>query len=74
MSGAIPPLPNTSSRRGAQLSTGTLYLYFLPLPIQIYIKSRDRSIGIALGYRLDDRGFRIRFSVGAENFSLYHRV
>jgi len=29
MRGAIPPLPNTSSWRGAQLSTGTT----LPLPI-----------------------------------------
>jgi hypothetical protein len=27
MRGAIPPLPNTSSWRGAKLSTGTLYLH-----------------------------------------------
>jgi hypothetical protein len=36
--------------------------------------SRDSSVGIALGYGLDDRGCRIRFSAGAGNFSLHHRV
>jgi hypothetical protein len=34
----------------------------------------DSSVGIALGYRLDDRGSRVPFPEGAENFSLYHRV
>jgi hypothetical protein len=29
---------------------------------------------MALGYGLDDRGSRVRFSVGAGNFSLHHRV
>jgi hypothetical protein len=37
-------------------------------------KSRDSSVGIALGYGLDDRGSRIRFPMGAGNFSLHHRV
>jgi hypothetical protein len=37
-------------------------------------KSRDSSVGIALGYGLDDRGSRVRFPVGAGNFSLHHRV
>jgi hypothetical protein len=37
-------------------------------------KSRDSSVGIALGYGLDDRGSRIRFAAGAGNFSLHHRV
>jgi hypothetical protein len=32
------------------------------------------SVGIALRYGLDDRGSRVRFPVGAENFSLHHRV
>jgi hypothetical protein len=32
------------------------------------------QVGIALGYGLDDRGSRFRFSVGAGNFSLHHRV
>jgi hypothetical protein len=37
-------------------------------------KSRDSSVGIALGYGLDDRGSRVRFTAGAGNFSLHHRV
>jgi hypothetical protein len=37
-------------------------------------KSRDSSVGIALGYGLDDRGSRVRFPVGAGNFSHHHRV
>jgi hypothetical protein len=32
------------------------------------------SVGIALGYRLDDRSFRVRFSAGAGKFSLHHSV
>jgi hypothetical protein len=39
--------------------------YFLPL---------DRSVGIALGYGLDDRGSRVRFPAGTGNFTLHHRV
>jgi hypothetical protein len=35
-------------------------------------KSHDSSVGIALGYRLDDRGSSVRFLVGAGNFSLHH--
>jgi hypothetical protein len=38
------------------------------------MKSRDSSVGIALGYGLDDRGSRVRFPAGAGNFSLHHRV
>jgi hypothetical protein len=37
-------------------------------------KSRDSSVGIALGYGLDDQGSRVRFLAGAGNFSLHHRV
>jgi hypothetical protein len=37
-------------------------------------ESRDSSVGIALGYGLDDRGFRVRFPAGAGNVSLHHRV
>jgi hypothetical protein len=29
---------------------------------------------LSLGYGLDDRGSRVRFSVGTGNFSLHHRV
>jgi hypothetical protein len=34
----------------------------------------DSSVGIALGYGLDDRGSRVRFPEGAWNFSLHHSV
>jgi hypothetical protein len=37
-------------------------------------KSRDSSVGIALGYGLDDRGSWVRFPAGAGNFSLHHRI
>jgi hypothetical protein len=37
-------------------------------------KSRDISVGIALGYGLKDRGSRVRFPAGAGNFSLHHCV
>jgi hypothetical protein len=36
--------------------------------------SRDSSVGIALGYGLDDLGSRVRFPAGAGNFSLQRRV
>jgi hypothetical protein len=32
-------------------------------------KSRDSSVGIVLGYGLDDRGSRVRFPAGPGNFS-----
>jgi hypothetical protein len=38
------------------------------------IKSRYSSVGIALGYGLDDLDSRFRFPAGAGNFSLHHRV
>jgi hypothetical protein len=38
------------------------------------LESRDSSVGIALGYGLDDRGSRVRFPAGAGNFSLHYRV
>jgi hypothetical protein len=34
----------------------------------------DSSVGIALGYGLEDRGSRVRFPTGTGNFSLHHRV
>jgi hypothetical protein len=36
--------------------------------------SCDSSVGIALGYGLDDWSSRVRFPAGAGNFSLHHRV
>jgi hypothetical protein len=41
---------------------------------QCTFKSRDRSVGVALGYGLDEQGSRVRFPVEAGNFSLHHRV
>jgi hypothetical protein len=35
---------------------------------------KDSSVGIALGYGLDDRGSRVPFPAGTGNFSLHHRV
>jgi hypothetical protein len=40
----------------------------------VSLNSCDSSVGIALGYGLDDRGSRVRFPAGAGNFSLHHRV
>jgi hypothetical protein len=37
------------------------------------LKSRDSSVGIALGYGLDDRGSKVRFPAGAGIF-FHHRV
>jgi hypothetical protein len=36
--------------------------------------SGDKSVGIVLGYGMDDRGSRVRFSAGPGNFSLHHLV
>jgi hypothetical protein len=36
--------------------------------------SRDSSVGIALGYGLDDRSSRVRFPAEAGDFSLHYRV
>jgi hypothetical protein len=35
--------------------------------------SRDSSVGIALGYGVDDRGSRVQFPAVAGNVSLHHR-
>jgi hypothetical protein len=53
-----------------------LYLHYPNKPSwrDAHLKQRDSSVGTALGYRLDDRGSRVRFSAGAGNFSLRHRV
>jgi hypothetical protein len=36
--------------------------------------SHDSSVGIAMGYKVDDRGSRVWFPEGAGNFSLHHHV
>jgi hypothetical protein len=42
------------------------------LILKNFHKNRDSSVGIALGYVLDDRGIRFLFPAGAGNFSLHH--
>jgi hypothetical protein len=42
--------------------------------LAFHFKSRDDSVGVALVYRLDDLDSRVRFPVGAGNFSLHSRV
>jgi hypothetical protein len=37
-------------------------------------RSRDNSVGIALGYGLNDQSSKVRFPAGAGNFSLHHRI
>jgi hypothetical protein len=51
-----------------------LFLYIYVPWIQFHPWSCDSSVGIALGYGLDDRGSRVLFPAGAGNFSLHHRV
>jgi hypothetical protein len=38
-------------------------------PPNRYSKNSDSSVGIALGYGLDDRGSRVRFPAGLEFFT-----
>jgi hypothetical protein len=40
----------------------------------VTLKSRDSSVGIALGYGLDDRGSRVRLPAGAGKCSFHQRV
>jgi hypothetical protein len=42
--------------------------------INFNVTTRDSSVGIALGYELDDRGSVVWFPAGAGNFFLHHRV
>jgi hypothetical protein len=56
-----------------------LNLFLLFLHLTLYLPfwrywSRGNSVGIALGYGLDDRDSRVRFPAGPWNFSLHHRV
>jgi hypothetical protein len=40
----------------------------------VSFENPDSSVGIVLGYGLDDRDSRVPFPAGAGNFSLHHRV
>jgi hypothetical protein len=57
----------TLDKEGGKMWTEFIWL-------RICSKSRGSSVGIALGYGLDDWGSRVRFPAGAGNFSLHHRV
>jgi hypothetical protein len=46
----------------------------LKTEVQVIPETSSLSVGIALGYRLDDQGSRVLFPAGAGNFSLHHRV
>jgi hypothetical protein len=52
----------------------TLTLIDIRQRIYLTSGSRDSSVGVALGYGLDDRGSRVRFPAGAGNFYLHHRL
>jgi hypothetical protein len=49
-------------------------LVLLDPPYSDLTDACNSSVGIVLGHRLDDWGSRVRFPVGAGNFSLHHRV
>jgi hypothetical protein len=59
-----------------------MHIAIPPLPQYTFmawclVKHRDNftfTLDIMLGYRLDDRGSRVRFQAGAGNFSLHHCV
>jgi hypothetical protein len=55
------------------LNTISTKTYIILKFCTVHCQSRDSSVGIALGYGLDDRGSRVRFPAGAGNFSL-HRI
>jgi hypothetical protein len=44
------------------------------ISLYLKLKNRDILVSIALGYGLDDRGYRVRFPAAAGNFSFHHRV
>jgi hypothetical protein len=70
MRGTIHSLPQYAFMALCSVKAqGQLHLYY-----SHYTKSRDSSVGIALGYGLDERGSRVRFPAGAGNFSLHHRI
>jgi hypothetical protein len=76
MRGAIPPLPQYAFMAWCSVEAVIVRSYTLKIIMFFHPhdKSRGISVGIALGYKLDDRGSRVRFPAGAGNFSLHHRV
>jgi hypothetical protein len=72
----MPPATETASLNNISINH---YIVIYIIKIGTYsmssyiIKSRDSSVGIALGYGLDGRGSKVRFPAGAGNCS-HHRV
>jgi hypothetical protein len=62
MSGAIPPLLQYALMAWCSIKHRDNFTYIFS------------SVGIALGYGLDDQGSRVRFRGGGGNFALEHRV
>jgi hypothetical protein len=62
-----------ASRRVSVFSFMVFMFIFMSL-LLVLSKSRDSSVGIVLGYGLDDWGSGVLFPAGAGNFSLHHRV
>jgi hypothetical protein len=61
----------TSTLDGGECSASGLDRF---IPWEKTSDTHDSSVGIALGYGLDDRGSTVRFPARARNFSLHHRV
>jgi hypothetical protein len=64
----IKSIPQSTHLWHSLWQEGNFVVYFL------VDMGRDSSVGIALGYGLDNRGSRVRFPAGAGDFSLHHRV
>jgi hypothetical protein len=64
---------NSSYYSESELRGSAVMVSFFEVP-PLASKNRDSSVGKALGYRLDDRGSRVPFPVGAGNFSLRYRA
>jgi hypothetical protein len=56
------------------LSTTKKFSFCCTSEFQGPLQYLESSVGIALGYGLNDRGSRVRFPAGAGNFSLHRRV
>jgi hypothetical protein len=68
----FPGISYKSCLRGERLIRTWLYVDLLR--VGSYYKSRDSSVGIALGYGLDDRGSSVWFPAGVGNLTLHHRI
>jgi hypothetical protein len=62
----LPSTPMSHKWSAPSSPTKILYVFL--------IKGCDSSVGIALGYGLENRNSRVRFPAGAGNFFLHHRV